>query len=331
MNRFLKTAAFRVTRLVPKALALSLILGVASAPVYAQFTPSVMTTFDSLDAGQATGFDQTFTFFAGQPGPAMFELSLDRGSFDYTGISAGDTIANLVVPVFLDNPFPLPDISGDIVGIVQVVAITGSTLQAEAVVDFVDPALVPLLGLLGIADPTGEIAFFVEYTDNSFDSGGSIVVTDAGVLPTGGSLTIDLPFEWDTFAPMFVQSPAGGTLTGTTSVTSVDMDTTTVVETFTLVGGGSMNAFIRGDVSGDGMVLINDGVFLLAFLFSGGQTPGCNDAADVNDDGAIAIDDAITVLAALFLGGPIPDPSPSCGTDPTADSLDCAVSSMSCP
>lgn len=307
-----------------------LMLGLASSSVNAQFTPQVTTTFDSLEAGQATGFDQTFVFLTGQTGPAMLDLSLDRGSFDFSGLSVGDSIATLLVPIFLDNPFPIPDIAGDITGVVQVTAITGGTLQAEAVVDFVDPILVPFLGLLGLSDPTGEIAFFIEYTDGPFDTGATIEVTDAGVLPTGGVLTIDLTFEWDTFASIYVQSPAGGTLTATTDVTSVDSQTATVVETFALGGGGVDQPFIRGDVSGDGLVQINDAVFLLAFLFSGGEVPSCDDSADVNDDGAIAIDDAVALLSSLFLGGSVPAPNPNCGTDPTADPLGCLIAGASC-
>lgn len=302
-------------------------IGVAQA----QFTPGVTTSFDTLQAGDATGFLQQFVFLAGQSGPASVVLDLDKGSFDYTGYAPGDVIGSLLLPIFVDNPFPIPDVSGDITGRVDVTAVTGDTMQGQAVVETVDPALVSLLGLLGIPDPTGQVAFFVEYVDGAGDTGGTVTVTDAGVLPTGGSLTIDLELDWDTTAPIFVHSPAGGALVATTTFTSVDFQTSVEVENFTLIGGGVVESFIRGDVSGDGQLQINDAVALLSYLFSSGPTPTCLDAADANDNGAIAIDDPVSLLAYLFQGASLPAPNPDCGTDTTMDGLDCQTSSAGCP
>ena len=82
--------------------------------------------------------------------------------------------------------------------------------------------------------------------------------------------------------------------------------------------------FIRGDVDGDGRILINDPIFILSYLFLGGEQPNCFDAADIDDDGIIAINDPISLLAHLFLGGPAPpSPYPDAGFDPTDDMLSC--------
>lgn len=82
--------------------------------------------------------------------------------------------------------------------------------------------------------------------------------------------------------------------------------------------------FIRCDNNRDGGCDIGDAVFLLAFLFSGGDPCSCEDACDCNDDGAINIADAIFKLDYLFSSGsPPPSPHPLCGPDPTPDSLDC--------
>jgi hypothetical protein len=84
--------------------------------------------------------------------------------------------------------------------------------------------------------------------------------------------------------------------------------------------------FVRGECNGDGAVDISDAIFGLAFLFSGGPGPRCDDGCDANDDGAVDISDAIWLLGFLFLGGPRPpEPFPSAGGDPTNDRLDCAV------
>ena len=90
--------------------------------------------------------------------------------------------------------------------------------------------------------------------------------------------------------------------------------------------------FIRGDADGNGAVFVLvDAIFIFTFLI--GQVPAgvpCEDAADVNDDGSINVVDVIYMLNYGFLAGPAPEPPfPSCGADPTADSLDCA--SSPCP
>ena len=88
--------------------------------------------------------------------------------------------------------------------------------------------------------------------------------------------------------------------------------------------------FLRADANGDGVINIGDAVFGLGYLFGG--TPAiCRDALDTNDDGANDIGDPIYSLAFLFSGGFAPPaPFPSCGEDPSSDSLDC-LGTVSCP
>lgn len=88
--------------------------------------------------------------------------------------------------------------------------------------------------------------------------------------------------------------------------------------------------FIRGDTNADAMLDIADPVATLAHLFSGGPMD-CRDAADANDDGGLDISDAVSLLAHLFgTGAPPPEPSATCGLDPTPDTLGCAEVS-GCP
>ena len=50
----------------------------------------------------------------------------------------------------------------------------------------------------------------------------------------------------------------------------------------------------------------------------------CESAVDGNDDGSINLADAVSILAYLFSGsGTLPAPFLDCGTDSTADALDC--------
>lgn len=89
--------------------------------------------------------------------------------------------------------------------------------------------------------------------------------------------------------------------------------------------------FIRGDANGDGSVNIADAIATLEHLFNNGASP-CMDAMDVNDDGSKNIADAVALLDELFGGAPGSIPPPNvCGTDPTADMLDCAGPLAGCP
>jgi len=83
-------------------------------------------------------------------------------------------------------------------------------------------------------------------------------------------------------------------------------------------------AFTRGDGNGDALLNIADAVFVLQYLFAGGGEPECRDALDADDDGKLDIADAIAVLQHLFArGGPLAAPFEACGSDSTADELDC--------
>ncbi len=95
--------------------------------------------------------------------------------------------------------------------------------------------------------------------------------------------------------------------------------------------------FVRGDVDASGAINITDAVFLLNYLFLGGETPPCLEAADANGDGGGLdrppnISDPVALLNWLFLGGPAPPaPSPGrgayspddCGVDASDESLGC--------
>jgi len=95
--------------------------------------------------------------------------------------------------------------------------------------------------------------------------------------------------------------------------------------------GGDKELFVRGDTNGDNLQNLTDGIFVLSFLFTGGDTPACMDSADVDDTGNIEITDGISILNFLFIGGaPPPSPYPDCGEDETDDGLDCAEFD-SCP
>jgi len=82
--------------------------------------------------------------------------------------------------------------------------------------------------------------------------------------------------------------------------------------------------FLRGDADQNGTIQLTDAVFLLDYLFRGGEGLSCEDAADSNDDGRTDISDGILILRFLFSGGDRPRaPFPGAGIDPTEDDLGC--------
>jgi len=87
---------------------------------------------------------------------------------------------------------------------------------------------------------------------------------------------------------------------------------------------GADAAFVRGSARGTGEIDISDAIFIIGYLFLGGETPPCLDAGDANDDGKLDLSDGIYDLNFLFVGGAAPpEPFPGCGVDPTEDELGC--------
>ena len=121
------------------------------------------------------------------------------------------------------------------------------------------------------------------------------------------------PADGDT--PAILHNPTTEEPIGQVSSSGIDFGA--VVEHSRMTGGSALRD--------DQMVNIADAIFLLEFLFTGGNGPVCPDAGDSNDDGLINIGDAINLLSFLFTGGSmIPYPYPGYGIDPTPDSLgDC--------
>lgn len=96
--------------------------------------------------------------------------------------------------------------------------------------------------------------------------------------------------------------------------------------------GCGQPSFVRADCNTDANVDISDPVWLLSMLFAAGAPALCTDACDGNDDGALNIADSVFMLNALFgMGTPPSAPFPSCGVDPTTDTLDCGSYPPGCP
>jgi len=64
--------------------------------------------------------------------------------------------------------------------------------------------------------------------------------------------------------------------------------------------------FIRGDANGDGVINVNDVVYLINYLFIGGPAPNPLQAGDANSDGLVNVNDVVYLINYLFIGGPPP-------------------------
>ena len=87
---------------------------------------------------------------------------------------------------------------------------------------------------------------------------------------------------------------------------------------------GEVGFFVRGDVDLNCKHEITDALITLTYLFLDGSEPDCLDAADANDSGSLDISDPIFMLDWMFTGGQdFSEPFHRTGSDPTADGLDC--------
>ena len=73
---------------------------------------------------------------------------------------------------------------------------------------------------------------------------------------------------------------------------------------------------MRGDTNNDGKQDLSDAVFLLNYLFGGGDKPPCFGVSDINGDGNQDISDSVFMVRYLFLGETSPPaPFPNCDYD----------------
>ena len=85
----------------------------------------------------------------------------------------------------------------------------------------------------------------------------------------------------------------------------------------------AQSLFVRGDINADGSRDVSDAVAGLVHLFVDASQVSCLDAADADDTGSLDIAAPLTFLFSIFGNVVMALPGPTCGLDPTADTLDC--------
>ena len=64
--------------------------------------------------------------------------------------------------------------------------------------------------------------------------------------------------------------------------------------------------YVCGDASGDGMVNVSDAVYIINYVFSGGNPPDPLESADVNCDELVNVSDAVFIINYVFSSGKAP-------------------------
>jgi Dockerin type I domain len=67
-----------------------------------------------------------------------------------------------------------------------------------------------------------------------------------------------------------------------------------------------ITTYICGDANHDGLVNISDAVWILSYIFRGGESPRPLEAGDANADGVVNVSDAVWIQNYIFKGGNAP-------------------------
>lgn len=79
-----------------------------------------------------------------------------------------------------------------------------------------------------------------------------------------------------------------------------------VIEQHYNLGWGGPYCYNCGDVDGSEAVTVSDAVYLINFIFGGGNPPLASEAGDVDCTGFITISDVVYLISYIFAGGPAP-------------------------
>ncbi len=123
----------------------------------------------------------------------------------------------------------------------------------------------------------------VEFSSSSADAGKHICI-DSSFIPPGGS--------W-----IWASSGTGVNITPDWGGPYC----------YVISGGGSGGCCeVRGDVTGDGEVFVNDLTLLVNYIFKSGAPPDCLESGDANGDGDIFVNDLTLLVNYIFKSGPPP-------------------------
>lgn len=147
------------------------------------------------------------------------------------------------------------------------------------------------------SDEIGEVDF------SSLLINGSIVPETVTLLPSHAGFfgeVLALVFPATDFIMYYGQPWGINNVTFTVTGTFTNMTPLLLEGETTIIGHR------EGDVNVDGAVNVSDAVYIINYLFRGGQEPEVSCLADINCDGSINVEDAVALVNFFFKGGPAP-------------------------
>jgi hypothetical protein len=182
-----------------------------------------------------------------------------------------------------------------------------------------------------ILSPSGKIKIQYKYIASGFDHVGCTVGIENRTGLIGLPVVVNATYLKDELAIQFKHpddtwlsaGPMGGVVNPGSKDTVVvwfdatDCNYSTYLGHLTLVSNAPANPTInipitmtvgttRGDADNSGAINISDAVYIIAYIFSGGQSPYPLAAGDANCDEACNISDAVYLIAYIFSGGAAP-------------------------
>jgi len=163
--------------------------------------------------------------------------------------------------------------------------------------DFITPGA----GATGIFSRTGKTSPMLRdgqfaKPDGDFSSGSDLVDYCALRYPATGSATYQV---------VFFSFPFEAILQGGADPNNAKTVMERILNWFG-VRKPSAPPFMHGDANGDEVIDIEDVLFLINYLFKGGNPPTPLDAGDANCDGEVDLTDVLYLINYLYKGGPAP-------------------------
>lgn len=130
-------------------------------------------------------------------------------------------------------------------------------------------------------------------------------IPDGSPLSPGSGPVLRLFFSSDPYAFGPTMVPIDTVTVGGKSLTlsSSEID----YQPYTVTGGVYFNDVMRGDANNDSSVNVGDPVYIVNYVFKGGDAPVTLEAGDANFDFTINIGDAVYLVNYIFKNGPPPN------------------------
>lgn len=199
---------------------------------------------------------------------------------------------------------------------VRFIASDGSLADTELVIiDVIETNQAPLLDPVG--DKSGTSGVILSFIVTASDVDGDSVTLYSENMPGGATFLYDgWSTELEKYTGIFSWTPGNTDIGVHSGIRFVATDGSLIVDeliSITITGA----TYLCGDANASGGVDIDDIVYLVSYIFTGGPEPSPYESADVNCSGMTDIDDIVWLIDYIFTGGSDP-----CDTDDDGE-LDC--------